>query len=192
MSANCMASPGSIRSKLRQEAAPPAACRVAQPSRGRTWCCPSTSSCKKWWKIFLAHGAVPWRRWTPTRGRCWPLSASPLSTPTCLSMALMSKIGKCSMSPLTSHCSTVPCVAPIRQDPPTNPSWPWPPCRPASAVPAPSSTMQAPGLMGGTLSAATATLGWGRSTWFARLCCPAMCTTTRWPMTWGLMPYTTS
>ena len=184
-SASCTASPGCRRSKLPRAAAPFDAWPAGRPHRARTWCSRSTSSCNSWWKTSTALAVAHWWRWTRATAKCWPSSASPPSTPTCLSTASMSRTGRCSTSPSTSRCSTGPCAAPIRQVRPTSPSWPWPPCRPASAVPAPWCRTTAPGPMADTPSAAMATPDWDRWTWCARSCCRATSITTRWPTRWG-------
>jgi penicillin-binding protein 2 len=46
--------------------------RPATPS-----CCPSTSSCRSWWRTCSASAAARWWRSTRAPARCWPLSASP-------------------------------------------------------------------------------------------------------------------
>jgi penicillin-binding protein 2 len=57
------------------------------PRRATSWCCRSTSGCRRWWSRCSATAAARWWPSTRATARCWPSSASPPSTPTCSSTA---------------------------------------------------------------------------------------------------------
>ena len=130
---NCTAPQACKRWKPRRADARCAASTAAKLCPATVWSCPLTSSCKSWWKTCTASAVGLWWRLIRRPAKFWRLSASPRSTPTCLSTASTLKTGKRSTSPSTSPCSTVPCAAPTRQGRLTNRSWRWRLCKRASA-----------------------------------------------------------
>ena len=66
----------------------------SRPHRAIPSCCRSTSNYSTWWKKCLATGAGHWWRLIPKPAMCWPVSASPPLTPTCLLTALTWRAGK--------------------------------------------------------------------------------------------------
>jgi penicillin-binding protein 2 len=71
---------------------------------GNKLVCPWTSGCRPWSRSCSATAAARWWPSTRAMARCWPLSACPPSTRTCLWTASMPRAGASSM-----RASTVPC-----------------------------------------------------------------------------------
>jgi penicillin-binding protein 2 len=98
---------------------------ASRPTPGNTWCCRSTSGCRRWSSSCSATAAARWWRSIRATARCWPSSASPPSTPTCSSTASTrragSELNESIDKPLLNRAlrGTYP---PGR---PTSPSWRW-------------------------------------------------------------------